>query len=127
LIYVSVLSGRLRHDAGVKNRRKSTTLRAGAALLALAATLTAAAPLSSRADERDRDEVRRAVQRGEIRSLADILAAVRDKLPGEIVGVEAERKDGRWLYEFRVVDGKGRLFEVYVDARTATIERTKEK
>lgn len=76
---------------------------------------------------RDHDEVRQAVERGDIRSLADILAAVRGRLPGEVVGVEVEHKDGRWLYEFRVVDDKGRLFEVYVDARTASVERIKEK
>ena len=67
------------------------------------------------------------VERGEIRPLADILAAIRDKLPGEVAGVEVERKDGRWVYEFRVVDGKGRLFEVYVDAHNAKIERIQEK
>jgi uncharacterized membrane protein YkoI len=127
LIYVSVLSGGLRHGARVKNRRKPMNLRADAALLALVAVLTMAAPPALRADERARDEVRQAVQRGEIRSLADILTAVRGKLPGEIAGVEIEHKDGRWLYEFRVVDDNGRLFEVYVDARTAAIERTQEK
>lgn len=105
-------------------------LRAGAAVLALTAVLTMLAPSTPRADEderHERDEVRHAVQRGDIRSLADILAALRGKLPGEVAGVDIERKDGRWLYEFRVVDSNGRLFEVYVDAQTATIERTKEK
>jgi uncharacterized membrane protein YkoI len=76
---------------------------------------------------RDHDEVRRAVERGEIRPLTEILAATRGKLPGEIAGIEIEQKDGRWVYEFRVVDRQGRLFEVYVDARTAGIERIKEK
>jgi len=127
LIHVSDLSGRSRHAAGMKNLRNTMTLRASAAVLALAAVLTTLASPSLRADEHERDEMRHAVQRGEIRSLADILAALRSKLPGEVAGVEIERKDGRWLYEFRVVDSKGRLFEVYVDARTATIERTKEK
>jgi uncharacterized membrane protein YkoI len=127
LIYVSNLSGRLRHHAGVKNGRSIMVLRHGLAALALAAALLVAAPPVLQADETQRDAIRRAVERGEIRPLADILAAIRDKLPGEVVGVEVERKDGRWLYEFRIVDGKGRLFEVYVDARSATIERTKEK
>lgn len=103
------------------------TLCVGAAVLALTAVLTMLAPPTLRADEHERDEVRHAVQRGDIRSLADILAALRGKLPGEIAGVDIELKDGRWLYEFRVVDSDGRLFEVYVDAQTAAIERTKEK
>lgn len=114
----------------MKNRRNTMTLRAGAAVLALTAVLTMLAPPQLHADEHERherDEMRHAVERGEIRSLADILAALHGKLPGEVAGVEIEREDGRWLYEFRVVDSKGRLFKVYVDARTATIERTKEK
>lgn len=81
----------------------------------------------ARADPQDHDAVRLAVERGEAQPLAEILAKVRAKLPGEVAGVEIERKAGRWLYEIRVVDGKGRLFEVYVDARTAEIERVKEK
>jgi uncharacterized membrane protein YkoI len=89
--------------------------------------MLAATPVSAGAEPRDHDRVREAVTRGEIRPLADILAAVRDSLPGEIVGVEIERKDGRWMYEFRVLGQGGRLLEIYVDARTASIERIKEK
>lgn len=79
------------------------------------------------ADSVDQDALRRAVQNGEIRPLVDILAALRGKLPGQITGTEVEYKHGRWIYEFRVADDKGRLFEVYVDARTGDVERTKEK
>lgn len=78
-------------------------------------------------DESHRDEIRHAVEAGAIRSLAEILAATRGQLPGEVAGVHVERDDGRWLYEFRVVDDKGRLFDVYVDARSGKIERIKEK
>jgi uncharacterized membrane protein YkoI len=77
--------------------------------------------------EHDHDAIRTAVERGEVRPLAEIVPAVRGKLPGEIVGVKAERKENHWVYEFRVVDGKGRLFEAYVDARTGEILRLKEK
>src|SRR3972149_1442354 len=100
------------------------------ALLLAAAAFVAAAPRLADARDKDegrRDEGPRAGETGQIRALADILNAVRSKLPGEVAGVEVERKNGRWLYEFRVVDGKGRLFEVYVDARNGEIERAKEK
>lgn len=106
--------------------RKSKLL---ASVLVVAA-FVAAMPRSAHASEEDevrRDEVLRAVESGQIRSLADILNAVRSKLPGEVAGVEVEHKDGRWLYEFRVVDSKGRLFDVYVDARSGEIQRIKEK
>jgi uncharacterized membrane protein YkoI len=87
-----------------------------------------AAPQIARADPgHDSDEALEAVNRAEIRKLADILAAVKDKLPGEIVGVEIESKHGVWYYEFRTVDKAGRIFEVYVNAKTAGIERIKEK
>ena len=109
----------------MNNLRNVMSLSGPAAAFAIAAVLAAVVPGPLRADERD--DMRHAVEQGEIRSLTDILAALRGKLPGEIAGVEVERKNGRWLYEFRVVDDKGRLFEVYVDAKTATIERTKEK
>jgi uncharacterized membrane protein YkoI len=56
-------------------------------------------------DDVHRDDVRRAV------------AAVRGKLPGEVAGVEIERKDGRWQYEFRVVDSQGGCSTPYINAR----------
>lgn len=84
-------------------------------------------PRALRAESDDPDAVRDAVERGEIRPLADILAIVRAKLPGKIAGVEIERTGGRWIYEFRVVDAKGHLFDISVDARTAHIEHIKEK
>lgn len=75
----------------------------------------------------DHDAARAAVERGEIRSLTEVLKDVHGKLPGEVVGVEIEREGGRWLYEFRLVDGNGHLFEAYVDARKGSIERIEEK
>ena len=98
-------------------------------LVALVVVATAFGASDLRADDkrRDQDAVRQAVERGEIKALADVLAVVRSRLPGEVVGVKIEQKRSRWYYEFRVADAKGRLFEVYVDAQTAAIDRIKEK
>jgi uncharacterized membrane protein YkoI len=95
------------------------------ALVLAGAALLAAEPLL--AEARDHDSVRHAVESGEIQPLADILNAVQGKLPGEIAGIEIEQKGGHWVYEFRVVDDQGRLFDVYVDAHSGAIERVKEK
>ena len=92
--------------------------------LAVAATLPA---VVAKSDPHDHDAVRLAVERGEIRPLVEILAIVRAGLPGQVAGVEVERKSGRWIYELRVVNAKGGLFEVQVDARTGDIIRIKEK
>jgi uncharacterized membrane protein YkoI len=75
----------------------------------------------------DHDDARRAVEAGEIRPLTDILNIVRGKLPGDVVSVKLEREAGAWMYELRVVDDKGRLFEIHVDGRSGEVERTKEK
>lgn len=92
-------------------------------LLAAALLIGGGAPALAR----DHDDARRAVEAGEIRPLADILNTVKGKLPGEVVGVKLEREAGAWMYEFRVVDEKGRLFEIHVDARSGEVERAKEK
>ncbi|MCX7313792.1 MAG: PepSY domain-containing protein [Alphaproteobacteria bacterium] len=97
-------------------------------MLAVATLVATVLPAAARDGDHDRrDDVRRAVEAGDIKSLADILNTVRAQLPGEVAGVEVERKNGIWLYEFRVVGANGRLYDVYVDARSGTIVRTKEK
>lgn len=83
------------------------------------AALTAFPALADRNGEHD--NARRAVERGEALPLVDILAKVRSDLGGEIVGVSFERKQDRWLYEFKVVEPSGRLVEVYVDAASGRV------
>ncbi|WP_262268433.1 PepSY domain-containing protein [Microvirga yunnanensis] len=88
-------------------------------VLGLAAALLSSAALADH--ERDYDQARHAVERGEALALAEIMSRVRSDLGGEVVGVEFERKRDRWTYEFKVIDPAGRLWEVYVDAATAAI------
>ena len=87
-----------------------------------------AAPSLARGDDPERrDEVRRAVEAGEVLPLAQILERLRDKVSGDVTGIEIDREDGRWRYEFRVIERSGRVLEVHVDARTGNIERIEEK
>jgi uncharacterized membrane protein YkoI len=86
-----------------------------------------AVAVTAPAEPRDHDDARRAVERGEMRPLAEILAKLRGKLPGDIIRVEVEHENGEWQYELRTVDAQGRLFEVLVDGRTGEIKRVKEK
>lgn len=78
-------------------------------------------------DHEAREYVRKGVERGELTSLAEVLRQVEPMLPGTVVGTEIENKNGVWMYEFRVVDAHGRLFDVYVEAATAKISEIKEK
>jgi uncharacterized membrane protein YkoI len=126
LIYVRDLSGNTGHDAAT---RVTTNMRFIVIIIGL--TLVLAVPLVGPAraqpDRHGQNELRRDVERGDARPLSEILAAVREKFPGEVVKVEVERHDGRWVYELRILDDKGRLFELHVDAKTAAIDRVKEK
>ncbi len=98
-----------------------------ALLLAAFAAMTAV-PSLARDDEPDRrDAVRRAVEAGEILPLSQILEKVRVRVSGDITGIEINREDGRWHYEFRVIDRSGRVLEVHVDARSGNIEQIEEK
>ena len=94
-------------------------------LVPLALLATLATPVAA-GERLGHDEARRAVERGEIRPLADILAEVRSSLVGEVVGVELKREHRKLIYEFKTVDARGRRLEIYVDAATAAIIKTEE-
>lgn len=94
-------------------------------LLALAGGLADARP--ARAGGYDHELARRAVEAGEAKPLAEILPMVRDRLQGELVGIEFERQGGVWIYEFKVVDAAGRKTEIYVNALTGAVVQVKDK
>jgi uncharacterized membrane protein YkoI len=91
-------------------------------LVAPVLLLALASAMAAEAVRFDHDEARAAVERHDIRPLDEILAHLRDKIPGEIVRVTLERECGAWLYELRVVDAQGRVREVAVDATTGTVK-----
>lgn len=70
------------------------------------------------ADDDDDDEVD---LRSGNASLQATLRNVRAHYNGRIVEVEIERKKGRRVYEIKLLDDKGRLFEIYADAATGEI------
>jgi len=69
----------------------------------------------------DHDEARRLLQAGRIRSLMEIMSIVGPHLEGRVIATEFERKDGIYVYEFKVVTPTGRMREVYVNAATAAV------
>lgn len=107
-------------------RRRSLIRFGGLSAASGGMLLAASAPASARPRrERDHDLARAALERGEALPLAEVLARVRPELGGEVVGVDFEREDGRWVYEFKVIGRAGRLEEVHVDAATARVLRRK--
>ena len=94
-----------------------------AAILGLSTGL-AALPAQAR-DDHDHERARRALQAGELLPLDEILKRVRKAQPGEVLEVELEREDGRWVYEFKILPPSGRVFELKLDAATGALLRAR--
>lgn len=73
------------------------------------------------------DHAHRAVVRGDILPVATILQHLQRQLPGEIIDMEFEYEDGIPVYEFKVIDQRGRLIEVYVNAQTGDLLEMEEE
>jgi uncharacterized membrane protein YkoI len=77
-------------------------------------------------DDDDHNRARSAVTQGRALPLAAILNRLGSQIGGEVIGLEFKRKDGRFVYKFKVATPTGRLREVSVDAMTGEIVKSKE-
>jgi uncharacterized membrane protein YkoI len=93
------------------------------AVAVLSAGQAAAEDLHEGESDHDQDRAFEAVQRGEVLPLDKVLAGLGQRHPGELIGVELERRAGRWIYEVRLIDGNGRLIDLDIDARTGKVIR----
>ncbi|MYZ51238.1 PepSY domain-containing protein [Malikia spinosa] len=73
----------------------------------------------------DHERARAALQAGEVLPLPQLLERVAREQPGQVLAVELEREDGRWVYELKLLDPAGRLVKLEVDARSAELLRRK--
>lgn len=87
--------------------------------------LLAVAAWSAQASDRaDHDLARQALAAGQILPLRTVMDRLEREQPGQVLEVELERSDGRWIYEFKVLQVGGRLVKLKVDARTGdTVSR----
>ena len=58
---------------------------------------------------------------GEVWPLQEILDEIERQIPGEVVGIEFERKQGVWVYEIKKLTQSGQYVEIYVDAGSKQI------
>ena len=77
-------------------------------------------PLSAWPDdnrhEEDHDEALRLKQSGEILPLETILENARQHHDGKVLEVELEKKRGNLIYEIKILDGAGVLWEMKINA-----------
>ena len=69
----------------------------------------------------DHDQARAAVQAGEVLPLRTLLDRLEKSHPGQVLEVELERDDGRWVYELKLLQAGGRLVKLKVDARSGDL------
>lgn len=99
--------------------------RGPAVVVALAATLFT---LAAGAGDRPRiGEIRQLRESGQILPAEEILARSRSVQPGQVVGLELEREDGRWVYEVKLIDGANKLHKLEIDAATGDVLEREEK
>jgi uncharacterized membrane protein YkoI len=90
--------------------------------LALTLLLGLCAPVAARDGAKDDHErARAAVQAGEILPLPVLLERLQRTYPGQVLELELEREDGRWIYEVRLLQPNGQLLRLELDARTAQV------
>lgn len=115
---------------GPTGRRAALLARLMAAVavwLALGFALGLATTVHARDRDGDHDRARAALQSGEVLPLATVLERLRRRDPGEVLGVELEREDGRWVYEIRLLRSGGELVRLDLDARTAEVLRERRR
>jgi len=72
-------------------------------------------------DDDNRERIRKGVESGELKSLAELRRIVLAQVSGEIVDTDADDRDDRIIYEFRVLVSSGHIVEIELDAATGKI------
>tara|TARA_R110000787_G_scaffold9886_12_gene34206 strand:- start:317 stop:700 length:384 start_codon:yes stop_codon:yes gene_type:complete len=105
-------------------------------MILMLACLLSAAVVPARADDDgerrhgyerddDHDRARRAVERGEILPLTDILRQTTRDYPGQLIEAELEDEDGEMIYELVIISEDGRVYKLYYDARNGALLKVK--
>ena len=77
-------------------------------------------------EEHDEEAARHALENGEVVPLERVIAGLSSQVAGEISGLELEKENGIWIYEFKVISPDGRMLKVRVDAKTGKLIRLAE-
>jgi uncharacterized membrane protein YkoI len=90
-----------------------------AILSTLAASLALASPMALA--DNDQDRARAAVHAGKALPLKTVLERLEREHPGQVLEVELEQEDGRWIYEVKLLQAGGRLVKLELDAASGEV------
>ena len=93
--------------------------------IAVVVAMVLTSPLSIADNEQDR--ARAAVQAGKVLPLKTVLERLEREHPGQVLEVELEQDDGRWIYEINLLQTGGRLVKLELDATSGAVLRRKER
>lgn len=93
----------------------------------LAVVLATALTALPAAADKDHDRARAALQARQVLPLKTVLERLEREHPGEVLEVELEQDDGRWVYEVKLLQAGGRLVRLEVDAASGAVLRRKER
>jgi len=93
--------------------------------LAVVLAMVLASPLALADSEQDR--ARAAVQAGKVLPLKAVLERLEREHPGQVLEVELEQDDGRWIYEIKLLQSGGRLVKLELDAGSGAVLQRKER
>lgn len=69
----------------------------------------------------DHNRARQALQAGQVLPLGKVLERLEREHPGQVMEVELEQEEGRWIYEVKLLQPQGELVKLKLDARTAVL------
>ncbi|GLK78209.1 hypothetical protein GCM10008171_34630 [Methylopila jiangsuensis] len=97
-------------------------IRTLAVAVALTPMLAIGQPAPDHSDDaHEHYEAGEALKSGRVRPLEEIIALARKEIGGEIIEIEFEHDDGRYIYELEIISPSGKLLEVKIDAATGAI------
>lgn len=101
-------------------------------IAAVAATVLAsvgllASPAGHADDKLNQSEVRQLREAGKILPMEDILARSRAAQPGQIVEVELDRENGKYVYEVKLIDERNAVHKLELDAASGEVLSRRQK
>lgn len=75
----------------------------------------------------DHDRARTALAAGEIMPLRQLLEQVEKNYPGQVIEVELEHDDQRWVYEIKLLRTGGAMTKLKLDAKNGSLIKAKNK
>lgn len=81
----------------------------------------------SGAGQRDHELARQALEKGQVLPLRTVLDRVEHEYQGQVIKVEFEHDDGRFIYEIRVLQAGGKVSKLKINAQDGSLISLKRK